>query len=295
MNKVEELIGYGRENGCSDIHLTFGLEPMMRRGGKLGALKGYGMMNDETLSECADLFLKKAGNRPGIMDNIEDMDLCYETESGSRNRVSIYKQQGHTAIAIRLLSDHIPTLKELNVPKELEELTRLREGLVLVSGPAGSGKSTVLAACIHEINTNAYKHIITVEDPVEYHHKNINCMVNQREVGRDVDSFARAIKSAQREDADVILVGELREPETVLAAITAAETGRLVFSTLHISEARNAVSYMVDLFPAYQQQQIRTRLKSVLQAVVSQRLVVEEDHSERTAVREVLKLDDLAL
>lgn len=270
MNKIEELIGYGRENECSDIHLTFGLEPMMRSKGKLFPLKGYGIMNDETLWECADLILKNVGNKYSLGENLEDFDICYETKNGSRNRVNIYRQQGHTAIAIRLLSEHIPTLEELKMPEELRNATCLKDGLVLVCGPAGSGKSTTLAACIHEINIRDSKHIITVEDPVEYHHKNIKCIVDQREVGVDVGSFTQAVKSSLREDADVIFVGELREPETILAAVTAAETGHLVFSALHVTGAEHVIPYMVDLFMPYQQQQIRTRLTSVLKVVVCQ-------------------------
>lgn len=287
MNKIEELIGYGRENGCSDIHLTFGSEPVLRRHGKLMFLKGYGIMDDATLLECADLVLHSAGNKMGMGEPLEDLDICYETEDGGRNRVNIYHQQNHVALAIRLLKEHIPTLEELSAPPRLKEITQFKEGLVLISGPAGSGKSTILAACVNEINTSQNKHIITVENPIEYYHKNIKCIVNQREVGTDVGNFAQAVKSALREDADVIVVGELNNPETILAVLTAAEAGHLVFSTLHILGAEKSIAYMVDLFPPYQQQQIRTRLSAMLKAVLSQQLVAEEGQSERRAVREI--------
>ncbi|MCM1258655.1 MAG: Flp pilus assembly complex ATPase component TadA [Roseburia sp.] len=280
MNKIEELIGYGREQGCSDIHLTFGSEPVMRRMGELVTLKGYGVMNDETLFECADIVLKEAGGKMSG-EVLEDYDICYETQGGSRNRINIYHQQNHVAMAIRLLNEHIPTIEELNLPEKIKEITGMSQGLVLVNGPAGSGKSTALAAMIHEINATQGKHILTVEDPVEYRHKNMKSIVNQREVGTDLGSFAQGVRSALREDADVILVGALQDTETILAALTAAETGHLVFSALHIAGAEESVSFIVDLFPPHQKQQIRARLKSSLKAVVTREFETEGDKSSR--------------
>ena len=281
MNKIEELIGYGREKGCSDIHLTFGSEPVMRCAGELVVLKGYGIMNDETLMECADLVLKGAGGKVAGGESLEDLDVCYETKEGSRNRVNIYRQQNHVTLAIRLLKEHIPTIEELNLPEGIRELTSLRQGLVLVNGPAGSGKSTALAAMIHEINVNFARHIITVENPTEYRHVNRKSIVNQREVGTDVSSFAQGIICALKEDADVILAGALQDTETILAALTAAETGHLVFSALHIAGAEESVSYMVDLFPQHQQQQIKARLQASLRAVVSRQFLADGDKSRR--------------
>lgn len=281
MNKIDELIGYGREKGCSDIHLTFGSEPVMRCAGELTVLKGYGIMNDETLMECADLVLKGAGSKIAG-ENPGDLDVCYETKEGSRNRVNIYRQQNHVTLAIRLLKEHIPTIEELHLPEGIKELTSLRQGLVLVNGPAGSGKSTALAAMIEEININYAKHIITVENPTEYRHKNKKSIVNQREVGTDVSSFAQGIKSALKEDADVILAGALQDTETILAVLTAAETGHLVFSALHIPGAEESVSYMVDLFPQHQKQQIKARLSASLKAVVSRQFLAEGKKSERS-------------
>lgn len=281
MNKIDELIGYGREKGCSDIHLTFGSEPVMRCAGELTALKGYGIMNDESLMECADLVLKGAGSKIAG-ENPGDLDVCYETKEGSRNRVNIYRQQNHVTLAIRLLKEHIPTIEELHLPEGIKEITDLRQGLVLVNGPAGSGKSTALAAMIEEININYARHIITVENPTEYRHKNKKSIVNQREVGTDVSSFAQGIKSALKEDADVILAGALQDTETILAALTAAETGHLVFSALHIPGAEESVSYMVDLFPQHQKQQIKARLSASLKAVVSRQFLAEGKKSERS-------------
>lgn len=281
MNKIEELIGYGREKGCSDIHLTFGSEPVMRCAGELAALKGYGIMNDEALMECADIVLKGAGSKFAGGENPGDLDVCYETKDGSRNRVNIYRQQNHVTLAIRLLKEHIPTIEELHLPEEIKELTRLRQGLVLVNGPAGSGKSTALAAMVDEINTNFARHIITVENPTEYRHENKKSIVNQREVGTDVSGFAQGIKSALKEDADVILAGSMQDTETILAALTAAETGHLVFSALHIAGAKECVSYIVDLFPQYQKQQIRARLNASLKAVVSRQFLGEGNKSGR--------------
>lgn len=281
MNKIEELIGYGREQGCSDIHLTYGSEPIMRRMGKLTALKGYGVMDDETLLQCAEIVLKEARAKTAG-EVLEDYDICYEAENGSRNRVNIYRQQNHTALAIRLLNEHIPTVEELDLPENVKDIIELGQGLVLVNGPAGSGKSTALAAIINEINTNQGRHIITVEDPVEYLHVNKKSIVNQREVGIDVGSFAQGVKSALREDADVILIGALQDMDTILAALTAAETGHLVLSALHIAGAEESASYIVDLFPQHQQQQIRARLQSSLKAVVSRRFWTEGEKSGRS-------------
>lgn len=292
MKRIEELITYGREHGCSDIHLTYGMEPMVRCNGNLIPLSGYGTMDDAALEDCAGEIMEQAGLDSGNGNRLEDADLCYEAENGTRNRVNIYRQQRHTAIAVRLLSDHIPSLEELQLPPVFHNLAAISQGLVLVTGPTGSGKSTTLAACIDEINRTKRKHIITIEDPVEYRHSNLKCIINQREVGVDTVSFAHALRSALREDPDIILVGEMRDLETIGAAVTAAETGHLVFSTLHTTGAAAAIERIVDVFPPHQQQQIRTQLATVLKAVISQQLVPLADGSGRMAVQEILLVND---
>ncbi|MDD6307477.1 MAG: PilT/PilU family type 4a pilus ATPase [Clostridiales bacterium] len=292
MGRMDELIGYGREHNCSDIHLTYGMEPLVRCNGKLVSLSGYGAMDDTVLEEIALEILQKENVKIQGDGKMTDIDVCYETPDGTRNRVNIYHQQKHTAIAIRLLNAHIPTLEELQMPSVMKELTELSQGLVLVTGQAGSGKSTTLAACINEINCTRRCHIITIEDPVEYLHSNKNSMINQREVGADTPSFSEALKSSLREDPDVILVGEMKDTQTILAAVTAAETGHLVFSALHIADAEAAIERMVEIFPPYQQQQIRNQLATVLKAVVSQRLVASADGDGRIFAQEILLVND---
>lgn len=302
MSRIEELIGYGREHACSDIHLTYGLEPIVRCHGKLIPLRGYGVMDDAALEEIkAEIMTaheRKAeegatgtGNPEG---EFQDVDLCYETKDHTRNRINIYRQQRHTAIAIRLLNATLPTLEELGMPPVLKELTKLKQGLILVTGPTGSGKSTTLAACIDEINRTQHRHILTIEDPVEYRHMSQGCIVNQREVGEDTAGFAEALRSALREDPDIILVGEMRDLETISAAVTAAETGHLVFSTLHTIGAASTIDRIVDVFPPHQQHQIRTQLGMVLRAVVSQQLVPRTDGNGRLAAQEILLVNDAA-
>lgn len=289
MGRVEELIGYGREHHCSDIHLTYGLEPIVRCNGRLVTLKGYGVMDDAILNECREELLT---SREQSTAGLADVDLCYEASDGSRNRVNIYRQQKHIAIAIRLLNEHVPSLDELQMPQVFRQLTGLHQGLVLVTGPTGSGKSTTLAACISEINHSMGRHIITIEDPVEYRHFHDKSIVNQREIGADTDSFADALRSALREDPDIILVGEMRDLETISAAVTAAETGHLVFSTLHTIGSAATIERIVDVFPPHQQQQIRTQLATVLKAVISQQLIPLADGSGRVAAQEILLVND---
>ncbi len=295
MGRIDELIGYAREHQCSDIHLTYGMEPIVRCNGKLVNLQGYGIMDDAALEALIREILQAEPENMGRKENpLADTDVCYETPDGTRNRINIYRQQKHSAVAIRLLNSHIPSLDELGMPPIFKELMGVRQGLILVTGPTGSGKSTTLAACINELNRTQRKHIITVEDPVEYKHQNRNSVINQREIGVDTDSFAEALRSALREDPDVILVGEMRDLETISAAVTAAETGHLVFSTLHTIGAAATVERIVDVFPPHQQQQIRAQLATVLKAVISQQLVPLADNSGRVAAQEILLISDAA-
>ena len=219
------------------------------------------MTEIEILKICEDMCTDK--QRQSIKDHI-DTDFTYVSSRGFRHRVNVYRQRGNTAIALRLLRNDIPTLTDLDLPPILAEFSMRPRGLVLVTGPTGSGKSTTLAAMIDHLNIHKSAHIITIEDPIEYMHAHKRCMVNQREIGPDVPSFSLALRAALREDPDIILVGEMRDFETIEAAVTAAETGHLVMSTLHTTSAPSTIDRIIDVFPAHQQHQIRTQLASVL-------------------------------
>ena len=221
-----------------------------------------------------------------------DTDFSYTTKLGYRHRVNVYRQRNKTAIAIRLLRNDIPTLEDLMLPPIMADFAMRPRGLVLVTGPTGSGKSTTLAAMIDYVNVNRSAHVITIEDPIEYVHEHKRCMVNQREVGQDVPDFASALRAALREDPDVILVGEMRDFETISAAVTAAETGHLVFSTLHTTSAADTINRIIDVYPEHQQGQIRTQLANTLVGVISQTLLPKKDSSGRVAALEILNVID---
>jgi len=221
-----------------------------------------------------------------------DVDAAYTDEFNNRYRLNVYRQRGVPAIAIRLLRNTIPTLKELKMPDVLGKLAMLPRGLVLVTGPTGSGKSTTLAAMIDHINRNRSVHILTLEDPIEYIHTANKGMIHQREIHTDANDFASALRSALREDPDVILVGEMRDHETIALALTAAETGHLVLSTLHTTGAANTIDRIIDVFPPHQQGQIRTQLASSLQGVISQDLLPLEGGLGRIAAHEILLMTD---
>lgn len=293
MQKIDEMIQKARMVGCSDIHLTFGMPPMVRRHGSIQAMQEFGVLDDAGLEEMARELLSTQPILQKDADNpLKDLDFCYEDAAGSRNRVNLYHQQKHRAAAIRLLNASVPSLEALGHPPVFQNLAMLKRGMVLVTGPTGSGKSTTLAGCIDYINSHRKEHIITIEDPVEYLHPNKGCIVHQREVDVDTESFAQSLKSALREDPDIILVGEMRDLETISAAVTAAETGHLVYSTLHTTGAAATIDRIIDVFPPHQQQQIRIQLASVLKAVISQQLVPRADGQGRVAALEVLLVTD---
>ena len=292
MAQMESLLAQARRMGCSDLHLTAGVPPVVRVDGQLRPLPEQAPLPPEAVLALSDE-LRRGAAVPAA-EALEDQDFAYVDGQGARYRVNLYRQQGAPAAAVRLLSDHIPTLEELGLPPVLAQLAALPRGLVLVTGPTGSGKSTTLAAMIEAINRARTCHILTLEDPVEYRYAPKRSMVNQREVGRDTPSFAAALKSALREDPDVILVGEMRDLETIAAAVTAAETGHLVFSTLHTTGAAATIDRIVDVFPPHQQQQIRTQLAAVLKGVVSQQLLPLAQGHGRVAAAEVLLVSDAA-
>ena len=287
---INKILDEARALGCSDLHFTVGIPPIVRQGGNLRKLSSYPDMTEiEILKICEDMCTDK--QRQSIKDHI-DTDFTYVSSRGFRHRVNVYRQRGNTAIALRLLRNDIPTLTDLDLPPILAEFSMRPRGLVLVTGPTGSGKSTTLAAMIDHVNIHKSAHIITIEDPIEYMHAHKRCMVNQREIGFDTQGYALALRAALREDPDIILVGEMRDFETIEAAVTAAETGHLVMSTLHTTSAPSTIDRIIDVFPAHQQHQIRTQLASVLVGICTQTLCRTFDGTSRVACCEILNATD---
>lgn len=286
---IELYLAKSRKLKASDLHFTYGLPVMTRVGGELQPIDDM-ICDDSFLNRMAMDILREDEQERFNCGN--DIDTAFTGPDQLRYRLNAYRQKDHTALAIRLLSDHIPTMDDLGLPPILHQLCDLPRGLVLVTGPTGSGKSTSLAAMIDEINTKKRCHILTLEDPIEYIHHHKNSMVNQREIGKDSLSYLDALKSALREDPDVILIGELRDYETISLAVSAAETGHLVFATLHTRGATQTVDRMIDVFPAHQQGQIRTQLANCLRAVVSQQLLPRCDKDGRIAAFEIMIVND---
>ncbi|MEG0377794.1 MAG: type IV pilus twitching motility protein PilT [Eubacterium sp.] len=291
MPTILDLIAYGRQAGCSDIHLTAALPPIFRSNGVL--VKGPFDMSGQEVEQV--ILNMMNDTHKAKLQKGQDADFTFVTPEGLRQRVNVYRQQNELCAAVRLLNDFIPTFDDLGLPQIIRKLAAEPRGLILVTGPTGSGKSTTLAAMIDYININFAKHIITIEDPVEYRHLHKLSMIHQREVGEDVGSFADALRSSLREDPDVILVGEMRDYETISAAVTAAETGHLVLSTLHTIGAANTIDRIIDVFPPYSQQQIRTQLASTLKGVITQQLVPLASGEGRMAALEIMTGTDAVL
>ena len=283
MQSLAELLELTVKEGASDLHLTVGISPIIKVNGKLVRLE-HEILRPEDTEAYAREILQDAYEK---YDAIGEYDTSYSIHGKGRFRVNIYKQRNSTALAIRVISLDMPTLDSLGYPETLKDICNLKRGLVLVTGPTGSGKSTTLAALINEINSNRESHIITIEDPIEFLHKHNKSIVHQREIGKDTLSYERALKAALREDPDVILIGEMRDLETISTAITAAETGHLVFSTLHTIGAAKTIDRIVDVFPPHQQEQIKIQLASVLQIIISQQLVETVD-GDRNAALEIM-------
>ncbi len=281
---LKELLLNTIEMGASDLHLTVAVPPTVRKNGKLVQIGKENLLPDDIERFAREIL---EGKYEEYLE-IGEYDISYSLTGVGRFRVNVFKQRNSDAIAIRVIALKIPTLEELRYPVVLKEIANKQRGLILVTGPTGSGKSTTLAAMINEINSSRQGHIITLEDPIEYLHKHKSCIINQREIGKDSKSYQNALKAILREDPDVILVGEMRDLETISIAITAAETGHLVLSTLHTIGAAKTIDRIIDVFPPYQQQQVKVQLSSVLQAVVSQQLIEKSDGSGRTAALEVM-------
>jgi twitching motility protein PilT len=285
MAKIDALFNYMIENDASDLHLATGSKPKLRKHGELEEMD-HEVLTDDTLKEL--LFEIANEEQQNIFHEKKDLDFAYEIPDVSRFRANYFEQKFGIAAVFRVIPTKIMTVEDLNLPEQILKLTQLSRGLVLVTGPTGSGKSTTLAAIIDYINANRKDHILTVEDPIEFVHKSKGCLVNHREVGTHTGSFASALKAALREDPDVILVGEMRDLETIELAITAAETGHLVFGTLHTSSAAKTIDRLIDAFPSGQQAQIRTMLSESLKGVVCQQLFKRVDQPGRLAALEIL-------
>ena len=285
MVTVEELLRTAKEAGASDVHITVGIPPKMRVNGKLIAMNYPRMAPADTLQAVLEIMNETQKEK---FEERGEYDMSFSIPELGRFRVNAFKQRGTVALALRLVGTRVPDVKELGIPESVVDLYTRKRGLILVTGPTGSGKSTTLAALIDTINKNREAHVITLEDPIEYLHRHDKSMVNQREIGLDTESYANALRAALREDPDVILVGEMRDFETISVAITAAETGHLVLSTLHTLGAASTVDRIIDVFPPHQQQQIRVQFANVLEAVISQQLIPRADGQGRVAAFEVL-------
>ena len=282
---IHELTALARQMKASDIHLSEGLPLMLRVDGQL-VNAPVQLSPDETRSLI--LSLPDESRREALSAGRIDADFALVAPDGSRSRVNVFFQQGRAAATLRLLSNEIPTLQQLSMPPVLTKLADEPRGLILVTGPTGSGKSTTLAAMIDHINKTRRDHIITIEDPIEYVYQGKQALIHQREVGEDVPSFAAALRSALREDPDVILVGEMRDYETISAAVTAAETGHLVLSTLHTIGAAQTIDRIIDVCPTGAQNQIRGQLAAVLRGVITQQLLPLAGGQGRCAATEIL-------
>lgn len=269
--RMKKLLRLVAQQNASDLHLVVGRHPTIRQDGRLYPLTQESILTPEDTEALSYVLLSEENKKKFIEDG--QIDFSYNFENKARFRVNIFFQQGNVSVAMRLVVGEIRTLEELNIPPVLYEFTHKSQGLLLITGPVGHGKSTTLAALIDFINKNSDKHIITIEDPIEYVYEQDRCIINQREVGRDTKSFADGLRSVFREDANVVLIGELRDLDTISTAMTAAETGHLIMATLHTNDSSQTIDRIIDVFPSHQQNQIRSQLASVLLGVISQRLL----------------------
>ncbi len=267
---LDDLLRESCERGSSDLHLSVGLPPVVRVDGSLVHLDYQPLSPTETQRLVYDIL---TNDQVQHFESVRELDFSYSVKGVGRFRVNVYKQRGSVGVAMRTIPDRIPSFEQLNLPAILRDLSRKTSGLILVTGPTGSGKSTTIACMIDTINSERPVHIVTMEDPIEYLHRHKRGMVNQRELNTDTNSFANALRAVLREDPDVILIGEMRDLETIQAALTLAETGHLVFGTLHTRNAPQTIDRVIDVFPPHQQEQIKVQLSNTLEAVVAQQLM----------------------
>ncbi len=267
---LDDLLRDACERGSSDLHLTVGLPPVVRVDGSLQHLGYTSLGPTDTQRLVYDILTT---DQVQWFEKTRELDFSYGVKTVGRFRINVYRQRGSVGAALRAIPDRIPSYEQLGLPSILKDLTKKHSGLVLVTGPTGSGKSTTIACMIDSINSERPVHIITIEDPIEYLHRHKKAMINQRELNSDTDSFENALRAVLREDPDVILVGEMRDLETIAAALTLAETGHLVFGTLHTRNAPQTIDRVIDVFPPHQQDQIRVQLSNTLEAVIAQQLL----------------------
>src|SRR3954469_4887742 len=289
-NSIDELLERMVEANASDLHVTTGTPPAIRVRGEVERLEGFDALSAEKTQQL--LYRILSSEQQKHFEINRQLDFSYSMPGLARFRVNVYFQRESIGAAFRLIPTELKTLEELGIPDSLHVLAEKPRGLVLVTGPTGSGKSTTLAAIIDEINRNRSEHILTIEDPIEFLHRHKRCIVNQREIGPDATSFADALRAALRQDPDVILVGEMRDLETISTALTAAETGHLVFGTLHTQSAPSTIDRIIDVFPAEQQEQVRIQIANSLQGVVTQALLPTADGMGRVPALEILLPDD---
>ncbi len=285
MANMHQLLKAMIEKGASDLHITTGTAPQLRIDGKLHALKMPPMSPPETKQLCYSLLTDAQKHR---FEEVSELDLSFSVQKLSRFRANVFMQRGNVAGAFRAIPFKIKSFDELDLPKVVEQLADRPRGLILVTGPTGSGNSTTLATIVDRINTQRNEHIVTIEDPIEYLHQHKGCIINQREVGADTLSFKNALKYILRQDPDVVLIGEMRDLETIEAALQVAETGHLCFATLHTNSAVQTINRIVDVFPPYQQAQIRAQLSFVLEGVLCQSLLPRANGPGRAMALEVM-------
>ncbi|MBN8827455.1 MAG: type IV pilus twitching motility protein PilT [Sphingobacteriia bacterium] len=282
---LNDLVDNARKQFASDIHLSSNHPPILRVNGEIRFLR----VNPLTTEQVKEIIVNvMTDEQKANFEKEWEIDFAYSVEGLGRFRINAYHDNNGPAAAIRLINSEILTLEQVKAPKVMEKIAALHKGLILVTGPTGSGKTTTVAALIHYINKYFSKHILTVEDPIEFVHKSDRCLINQREVGAHSRSFARALKSALREDPDIIMVGEMRDLETIRLAMTAAETGHLVIGTLHTSSAPQTIDRIIDVFPPEEKALIRVMLSNSIEAVITQQLIRTADEQSRVAAHEVL-------
>jgi twitching motility protein PilT len=287
---IDDLLEAMVALGASDLHVTVGSHAVIRVNGSLERLDQFPRLSPDDTQRL--LYRILSTEQQKHLEINRQIDVSYSIPGLARFRVNVYFQRESLGAAFRMIPAELKTLEDLGLPAQLHELSRKPRGLVLVTGPTGSGKSTTLAAVVDEINRTRDDHIMTIEDPIEFLHRHKRCIVNQREIGPDATSFADALRGALRQDPDVILLGEMRDLETISTAITAAETGHLVFATLHTQDAPSTIDRLIDVFPAAQQEQIRVQLAATIQGIVTQTLVPTVDGKGRVAALEILLPDD---
>jgi twitching motility protein PilT len=290
VNSIDELLEHMVSRNASDLHVTVGTPPVVRVRGEVQRLEEFAPLTAEDTQQVLYRILSSEQQKQFELNR--QLDFSHSIPGLARFRVNVYFQRESVGAAFRLIPAELKTLEELGIPSSLHQLAEKPRGLVLVTGPTGSGKSTTLAALIDEINRNRSEHILTIEDPIEFLHRHKRCIVNQREIGPDASSFAEALRAALRQDPDVILVGEMRDLETIATALTAAETGHLVFGTLHTQSAPSTIDRIIDVFAAEQQEQIRIQIANSLQGVVTQALLPTADGAGRVPALEILLPDD---